>query len=274
MIKFNLDATASRPSTPHQRPRLGTVASRPATPNHTPARAISTHALHPKQPVQTPQQFYDWFSLIDRSVAHSQEAHFRAHVAGVAGHLESCDSLVERIEEVDKEIEGMLEGWRGVEEGGRNLKNACEKLLQERVCFRLGYQLFPCFYFSIQDELLTLTEEIDTRLEYFQELERATRMLNHPGESLVLQTDFLYMVERVDICIDYLKDHVRSCNHCLPVSLDQSLTASLPRGRSLPASLPAMYDSINDSDKDVLCRFSSDFNCRRLQATIRKSKPP
>lgn len=32
-------------------------------------------------------------------------------------------------------------------------------------------------------------------------------MLNHPGESLVLQTDFLYMVERVDICIDYLNDH-------------------------------------------------------------------
>lgn len=61
-----------------------------------------------------------------------------------------------------------------------------------------------------QDKLLELTDEIDTRLEYFQELEHATRMLNHPGESLVLQTDFLYMVERVDICIEYLKAHVRS----------------------------------------------------------------
>lgn len=57
--------------------------------------------------------------------------------------------------------------------------------------------------------MLELTDEIGTRLEYFQELEHATRMLNHPGESLVLQTDFLYMVERVDICIEYLKDHVR-----------------------------------------------------------------
>ena len=60
-----------------------------------------------------------------------------------------------------------------------------------------------------QDRLLEMTEAIGTRLEYFQELEHATRMLNHPGESLVLQTDFLYMVERVDICIDYLKAHVR-----------------------------------------------------------------
>lgn len=56
--------------------------------------------------------------------------------------------------------------------------------------------------------MLELTDDIDARLEYFQELDQATRMLNHPGESLVLQTDFLYMVERVDICIDYLKAHV------------------------------------------------------------------
>ena len=53
-----------------------------------------------------------------------------------------------------------------------------------------------------------MTIAVDERLEYFQELEQATRMLNHPGESLVLQGDFLYMVERVDICIDYLKAHV------------------------------------------------------------------
>lgn len=70
-----------------------------------------------------------------------------------------------------------------------------------------------------QDKLLELTDEIDTRLEYFQELEHATRMLNHPGESLVLQTDFLYMVERVDICIEYLKAHVRSSSSQCHVKL-------------------------------------------------------
>jgi hypothetical protein len=64
-----------------------------------------------------------------------------------------------------------------------------------------------------QDRLLKLTDDIGARLEYFKELEYATRMLNHPGESLVLQTDFLYMVERVDICIDYLKSHVHLSPH-------------------------------------------------------------
>jgi hypothetical protein len=33
-------------------------------------------------------------------------------------------------------------------------------------------------------------------------------MLNHPGEDLVLQPDFLVMVERVDICLEYLQNHV------------------------------------------------------------------
>ncbi|KAH0584972.1 Conserved oligomeric Golgi complex subunit 3 [Termitomyces sp. J132] len=191
--KFSLDeAVASRPSTPLALQRNKPVAgsSRPNTPLSGSASARSTvHALHPKQPIQTPQQFYDWFALIDRSVAHSQEAHFRAHVANVSEHLSACDLLVEKIDLVDQEVSGMLEGWRGVEEGGKSLKDACQKLLEER------------------DKLIELTEEIGIRLDYFQELEHATRMLNHPGESLVLQTDFLYMVERVDICIDYLKAH-------------------------------------------------------------------
>ncbi|KAF7972543.1 hypothetical protein HWV62_17744 [Athelia sp. TMB] len=187
-LKFSADeAGTSRPATPAnlRATKIGS-GSRPSTPTARPANA---HALHPKQPVQTPQQFYDWFALIDRSVAHSQESHFRAHVASVAEHLETCDRLIEKIDEVDADVEGMLEGWRGVEEGGRSLKDACERLLQER------------------DSLLQLTDDIGARLEYFQELEFATRMLNHPGESLVLQSDFLYMVERVDVCIDYLKAH-------------------------------------------------------------------
>ncbi|KAH9858997.1 Sec34-domain-containing protein [Lenzites betulinus] len=189
--KFSVEDTgsSSRPSTPTIRGKLG-QGSRPSTPNISSAhRHTASHALHPKQPIQTPQQFYDWFSLIDRSVTHSQESHIRAHLESVSDHLETCDRLIRRIDEIDQELDDMLQGWRSVEESGKSLKDACELLLQER------------------DRLLDMTVSIDERLEYFQELEQATRMLNHPGESLVLQTDFLYMVERVDICIDYLKEH-------------------------------------------------------------------
>lgn len=139
-LKFSSDdirsVAGSRPGTPNPNAKIRLalqMGSRPGTPMAASARPVPQHALHPKQPVQTPQQFYDWFALIERSVAHSQEAHFRAHVSSVSDHLDACDLLVERIRLVGEEVDGMLEGWRGVEEGGKSLKEACERLLEERV---------------------------------------------------------------------------------------------------------------------------------------------
>jgi len=130
------DVLSSRPSTPTIR-KLGGSSSRPATPGtSTPTTARGNAALHilnPKQPIQTPQQFYDWFTLIDQSVARSQESHFHAHLEMVTSHVEMCDSVLERIELLEREVTDMLEGWKGVEEGGKSLKDACERLLVEKV---------------------------------------------------------------------------------------------------------------------------------------------
>ena len=82
--------------------------------------------------MQTQQQFYGWFSLIDRSAAHSHEAHFRQHLLRVSEHLDICDRLVSRIDQVDAEISGMMDSWKSVEEGGKSLQDASQKLLDER----------------------------------------------------------------------------------------------------------------------------------------------
>ncbi|XP_006463266.1 hypothetical protein AGABI2DRAFT_207960 [Agaricus bisporus var. bisporus H97] len=191
MAQEESGASGSRPGTPlsHLKlPASASPSSRPATPNTLP-RSSQTHALHPKTPVQSPEQFYDWFALIDRSVAHSQEAHFREHVASLVDHLEVCEGLVDRVSEVDGLLSEMYEEWWRVEENGRVVKENCERVIEER------------------NRLLETIEDIGEHLEYFQELEKATRMLNHPGESLIFEPDFLYMVERVDVCISFLKAH-------------------------------------------------------------------
>ncbi|KAI0088101.1 Sec34-domain-containing protein [Irpex rosettiformis] len=192
-VKFSVDepGPSSRPASPSLRGNRLLGTPRPGTPvvGGSSLRSQIVASLEPKHPIQTPQQFYDWFALIDRSVTHSQEAHFRAHLANIAHHLDTCDRFAQLVDDVEQEVERMLSEWRSVEDSGKNLKDACEHMLEER------------------DKLLAMTDSISTRLEYFQELEHATRMLNHPGESLVLQTDFLYMVERVDVCIDFLKAH-------------------------------------------------------------------
>jgi len=125
-------ASFSRPSTPQQRIKHS-PGSRPSTPGSRPPPTAHAHALHPKQPVQTPEQFYDWFALIDRSVAHSQEAHFRQHLLRVSEHLDMCDRLVTRVDQVEAEVSSMLDKWRGVEESGKSLQDASQKLLGERV---------------------------------------------------------------------------------------------------------------------------------------------
>ena len=54
-------------------------------------------------------------------------------MATVAEHLATADMLLERLHEVEQGVDSMLEEWRGVEEGGRSLKGACERLLEDRV---------------------------------------------------------------------------------------------------------------------------------------------
>lgn len=128
-------ASGSRSSTPTliaARSRLlGQGGSRPGTPSR--LQQLNRNHLIPKQAVQTPQQFYDWLGLIDRSIAHSQESHYRAHVADVAEHLDACDKLVEIIDCTEREVNSMMEGWTGVEDSGKSLKDACERLLDDRV---------------------------------------------------------------------------------------------------------------------------------------------
>lgn len=63
-------------------------------------------------------------------------------MAVVAEHLATADMLIERLDEVEKEVDSMLKEWRGVEESGRSLKGACERLLEDRVSRWASYGSF------------------------------------------------------------------------------------------------------------------------------------
>lgn len=78
-------------------------------------------------------------------------------------------------------------GW--VEERGENLRIASEGLLEE------------------QAHLVRQSSALQLRLSYFTYLEQAQRILHSPGEDLVLSEGFLGMVETLDRCLTYLRDH-------------------------------------------------------------------
>jgi conserved oligomeric Golgi complex subunit 3 len=89
--------------------------------------------MHPSEPINTAQAFYDWSTLVDRAVAHEQEAEFRVRLTEVSDRLGECDKLVDHLDIVNEEVESMLAEWRSVEASGESLKGACERLLAERV---------------------------------------------------------------------------------------------------------------------------------------------
>ena len=101
-----------------------------------------------------------------------------------SGSTSTCATSWPAVDQVDAEVASMLDKWRSVEEGGKSLQD----LLDEQVRFvRIAYMRARGLTSVQQDQLVELQEAIGTSLEYFQELEHATRLLNYPSESLVLQ---------------------------------------------------------------------------------------
>ncbi|BGO94181.1 hypothetical protein NBRC10512_001341 [Rhodotorula toruloides] len=140
-----------------------------------------------REPISTAQQFHDWFSLVESSLERSQESIYVDHLSELVSHLETCDNVLAALDESRGLLSEMEANYRYVDENSRALQMACETMLEE------------------QKHLIEVTEAIGARLEYFRELEKATRVLNLPGEEIVLKEDFLNMLDRLDVCLEYLK---------------------------------------------------------------------
>ena len=195
-------------------PNTRTVASPSTTPRPSSAagQTASQSTLEISHPIETTQEFHDWFSRVEQSIEKQQEEVYRSHLAELEGYLGRCESALGELDEARGLLGEMEANYRFVEENSRALQVACETMLDEQVRVivpRCAVRITDP-YATKQKHLVEVSESIGTRLEYFRELETATRMLNLPGETLVLEDDFLNMLDRLDVCLDYLKSNVRS----------------------------------------------------------------
>lgn len=191
--KFDSPASVSSLPTSSPRPSStnGFRTPVPSThPHHHQQQREEDNALTLSTPIESMQQFHDWFAKVEHSIEHSQEQVYREYLSELERHLSTCESVLEGLDESRGLLSEMEANYRYVEENSRALQLACETMLDE------------------QKHLIEVTEAIGARLEYFRELEGATKMLNLPGEELVLQEDFLNMIDRLDVCLDYLKANV------------------------------------------------------------------
>lgn len=146
--------------------------------------------LQLETPIETTQQFLDWFSKIEASMESEQERVYDTFRLELQTYTDNCQRATEMLQDSRGLIKEMEANYRFVEENSKALQVACEAMLEE------------------QKHLVNVTEAIDARLEYFKELETATRALSQPGDMVVLQDDFLNMLERLDVCLEFLKNNV------------------------------------------------------------------
>lgn len=87
----------------------------------------------------------------------------------------------------------MTRSFKDVEAQTTNFQKQCEGLLEE------------------QQRIEGLANDLDYNLKFYNYLEPVTRRLNAPGAgSLVRSQDFSEMLARIDDCLEYMTNHVRS----------------------------------------------------------------
>lgn len=145
--------SSSRPSTPTQA-QTNAILRRGShmnlngitrSPNHSPrpaSRAVATPAhgdssdvdlLEIANPIETTQQFHDWFQRVEQSMEREQEEIYRTHLHEIDHYVNACDDVLEQLDDARGLLSEMEANYRFVEDNSRALQLACENMLDEQV---------------------------------------------------------------------------------------------------------------------------------------------
>ncbi|KAI7904190.1 Sec34-like family-domain-containing protein [Cokeromyces recurvatus] len=145
--------------------------------------------INAPKPIETLQEFFDWFAMIENEMQKGQEDVYRNHLSIVRIYKESTEALLKSLEETNGLFDELEHHYSFVEMRTRLVQTACESLLED------------------QDRLTELADELRERLSYFNELEPIAKLLNSPGEDICLDKQFTPMLGKLDECIEYMKKH-------------------------------------------------------------------
>ncbi|ORX59004.1 Sec34-domain-containing protein [Hesseltinella vesiculosa] len=142
------------------------------------------------KPIETLQQFYDWFAVKEKEMEQGQEDVYRHYMSNVQFYQSACVDLLSDLEATNTLFQDLLQDYGFVENQTKSLQSICEQLLHE------------------QEHYTHLADALTERLAYFNQLEPITKSLNAPGDNICLQPDFIPMLEKLDECIQYMNDHL------------------------------------------------------------------
>lgn len=160
-----------------------------ATAADTAAEKNGAHAIGSEKPIESLQEFYDWFSGIENEMEKGQEDVYRNHLSMVEYYRQACDDFLEDLKVTCELFDDLEKDYSFVDLRTRSLQTACETLLEE------------------EDRLTRLADGLAERLAYFNQLEPIAKLFNSPGDDICLNEEFIPMLTKLDECIQYMQDH-------------------------------------------------------------------
>ncbi|KAI9489876.1 Sec34-like family-domain-containing protein [Zychaea mexicana] len=191
LTSLNAGALSSRLTALTTRPRSSTNLLVETTAAVSEFQTRSAHGIGSDKPIETLQQFFDWFANMEPEMEKDQEDVYRNYLSVVSLYRESCDEFLSDLKATAGLFDELDSEYGYVEKRTRSLQTACEKLLNE------------------QERLVKLADALAERLAYFNQLEAIAKLFNSPGDDVCLHPDFVPMLQKLDECIEYMQQHLK-----------------------------------------------------------------
>ncbi|KAJ3146876.1 Golgi transport complex subunit 3 [Geranomyces variabilis] len=142
-------------------------------------------------PVETTQQFFNWFETVEQEMERGQEEGYRSYLGTVYVYQDACEEILGKVNSTADLLTGLHDNYDSVEGRTKALQNACEKLLAE------------------QTQLAEMADSLSSRLSYFNEIEPITKFFASPGDDVCLDDRFVPMLLRLDECLTFVQGHMQ-----------------------------------------------------------------
>jgi hypothetical protein len=143
-------------------------------------------------PIASIDRFNDWFAAIASQIEADSESVYLNHLSILSTYSGACDLLDQAIDDCRACLNEIDANWKFVNENSKSLERSCQGMLDD------------------QKVLGSIATALSDRLAYFRRLDQAQRVLSSPGEAeIVNNPEFLPMIERLDLCLEFMKSNVR-----------------------------------------------------------------
>jgi len=133
-------------------------------------------------------EFYKWFSELEAAKASEAEEKYNRHSKTLERHIGVCNDLLRTIDEILELFASLKAGQKTISDRTDALRQTCDKLVSER------------------ETLIQVSDAVNERLKYFEELEKLSAQFHGPLQGSSPQ-EILDGLSQLDAAIKFTESH-------------------------------------------------------------------